>query len=170
MNPALAASPRAFLKSLFDTAVATAHPLNCLVPHLPPPPARGNLVLLAAGKAAGSMMEVAERHYLDARALAPDRLSGLGVTRRGYARPTRHVRVMEAGHPVPDAAGLAATFDTLALADTAGPDDLVVVLMSGGASANWIAPAAGLSRQEKPALTRQLLARGAAMERRNGGR
>ena len=57
------------------------------------------------------------------------------------ARPTRLVRVIEAGHPVPDAAGLAATFETLALADAAGPDDLVLVLISGGASANWIAPA-----------------------------
>ena len=109
------------------------------------------------------MTEVAERHYLDERGLPPDRISGLAVTRHGYARPTRHVRMIEAGHPVPDAAGLAATLETLALADAAGPDDLVLVLMSGGASANWIAPAAGLSLAEKQALTRALLASGASI-------
>ena len=67
------------------------------------------------------------------------------------------IQLIEAGHPVPDAAGLAATAETLALADAAGADDLVLVLMSGGASANWIAPAAGLSLAEKQALTRALL-------------
>ena len=78
-------------------------------------------------------------------ALPADRIAGLAVTRHGYARPTRLVRLVEAGHPVPDAAGLDAALDTLALADSAGPDDLVLALISGGASANWIAPAAGLS-------------------------
>ena len=91
------------------------------------------------------------------------RISGLAVTRRGYGRPTRLVRVIEAGHPVPDAAGLAATFETLALADAAGPDDLLLALVSGGASANWIAPAAGLSLTEKQAVTRALLASGASI-------
>ena len=95
------------------------------------------------------MAEVAERHYLDAHGVAENRLAGLAVTRRGYGRPTRLIRVIEAGHPVPDAAGLAATLETLALADTAGPDDLVLVLISGGASANWIAPAAGLTLSRK---------------------
>ena len=95
------------------------------------------------------MAEVAERHYVDRCGVAADRLTGLAVTRHGYGRPTRFVRVIEAGHPVPDAAGLAATFETLALADGAGADDLVLVLISGGASANWIAPALGpLARRE----------------------
>ena len=156
-------SGRAFLESLFATAVAAAHPETCLPRHLPEPPHSGRLILLAAGKAAGSMAEVAERHYLDERSLHADRIGGLAVTRRGYARPTRQVRMIEAGHPVPDAAGLAATLDTLALADAAGPDDLVLVLMSGGASANWIAPAAGLSLTEKQALTRALLKSGASI-------
>jgi hydroxypyruvate reductase len=158
---------RAFLKSLFDTAVAAAHPANCLPAHLPVPPASGRLVILAAGKAAGAAMETAERHYLDDRGFPASRLTGLAVTRRGYGRPTRHLRVMEAGHPIPDAAGLAATFETLALADAAGPDDLVLVLMSGGASANWIAPAPGLSLTEKQALTRALLASGASITEMN---
>ena len=119
--------------------------------------------MLAAGKAGGSMIEVAERVYLDEQGVAASRISGLAVTRRGYGRPTRLVRVIEAGHPVPDAAGLAATFETLALADAAGSDDLLVVLVSGGASANWIAPAAGLSLTEKQAVTRALLASGASI-------
>ena len=90
------------------------------------------------------MTEVAERHYLDARPAAPDRLTGLAVTRHGYGRPTRRIEMVEAGHPVPDAAGLAAAERALELADAATADDLVLVLLSGGASANWIAPADGL--------------------------
>jgi glycerate 2-kinase len=156
-------SPRAFLEGLFNTAVIAAHPAQCLPAHLPAPPASGRLIILAAGKAAGGMAEVAERHYLDRHGLPPTRLGGLAVTRRGYARPTRIVPVIEAGHPIPDAAGLTATIDTLALAQAAGADDLVLALISGGASANWIAPATGLALAEKQALTRALLACGASI-------
>src|SRR5262245_61149836 len=113
------------------------------------------------------MAEVAERHYLDARGVPESRISGLAVTRRGYGRPTRLVRVVEAGHPMPDAAGLAATVETLDLADSAGADDLVLVLISGGASANWIAPAAGLSLADKQAAARALLALGASIVETN---
>ena len=161
------ASPRAFLEGLFRTAVDAAHPATCLPPHLPDPPRTGRLIILAAGKAGASMAEVAERHYLDAHGVAENRIAGLAVTRRGYGRPTRLIRVIEAGHPVPDAAGLAATLETLALADTAGPDDLVLVLISGGASANWIAPAAGLTLSQKQAVTRSLLASGASIGEMN---
>ncbi len=126
--------------------------------------------MLAAGKAAGSMGEIAERHYLDDHGLPADRLRGIVATRPGYTRPSRHVQQIEAGHPVPDAAGLAATFETLALADAAGPDDLVLVLLSGGASANWIAPTAGLSLTEKQALTRTLIASGASIAEMNAVR
>src|SRR5437016_12714201 len=154
--------PRAFLEGLFRTAVAAAHPASCLPAHLPAPPGDGRLIVLAAGKAAGSMTEVAERHYLAAGA-APVRLDGIAVTRHGYGRPTRIVPVVEAGHPVPDAAGLAAAERTLALADAAGADDLVLVLVSGGASANWIAPVPGLALAEKQAVTRALLRSGASI-------
>jgi glycerate 2-kinase len=154
---------RAFLEQLYRTAVAAAHPATCLPPHLPAAPAAGRLIMLAAGKAAGSMTEVAERHYLDAGALQPGRMDGIAVTRHGYGRPTRIVPVVEAGHPVPDAAGLAAAERTLALADGAGASDLVLVLLSGGASANWIAPAAGLALAEKQAVTRALLKSGASI-------
>jgi hydroxypyruvate reductase len=155
-------SARLFLEGLFYTAVAAAHPQGCLRPHLPPPPS-GRLIILAAGKAAGSMTQVAERHYVEERGMAADRISGLAVTRRGYGCPTRFIRRVEAGHPLPDAAGLAATAETLALAESAGPQDLVLVLVSGGASANWIAPPAGLSLADKQAVTRALLASGASI-------
>jgi glycerate 2-kinase len=154
---------RALLETLYRTAVAAAHPATCLPPHLPAPPSAGRLIILAAGKAGGSMTEVAERHYLDGGALPPARIDGIGVTRHGYGRPTRIVPVVEAGHPVPDAAGLAAAERTLALADSAGACDLVLVLLSGGASANWIAPAAGLTLAEKQAVTRALLKSGASI-------
>src|SRR5579864_9807778 len=110
------------------------------------------------------MTEVAERHYLQhmaERGIAEDRLVGVAVTRHGYGRPTRRIEVVEAGHPVPDAAGLSGTERALALADAAGADDLVLVLLSGGASANWIAPAAGVTLAEKQATTRALLRSGA---------
>ena len=124
-------------------------------------------MILAAGKAAGAMAALAERHYVDQGRMAANRVVGLAVTRHGYGRPTRFVRLIEAGHPVPDAAGLAATLETLALADSAGPADLVLVLISGGASANWIAPALGLSLGDKQAMTRALLASGASISEIN---
>jgi len=155
----LAAPAHAFLESLFRTAVAAAHPEHCLPP-LPEPPPRGRLVILAAGKAAGSMTQVAERHYA---ALPPTRLVGLAVTRHGYGRPTTRIPVIEAGHPVPDKAGISATKRVLKLADEVDADDLVLVLLSGGASANWIAPTTGLTLEEKQATTRALLKSGAAI-------
>jgi glycerate 2-kinase len=158
-NPA-----RDLLQSLFRTAIAAAHPNQCLPTNLPDFPHAGRLIVLAAGKAAGSMTEVAERHYLaqmQERRITENRLAGIAVTRHGYGRPTRRIEVVEAGHPVPDEAGLAGTERALALADTAGKDDLVVVLLSGGASANWIAPAHGLTLAEKQDVTRALLRSGA---------
>ncbi len=153
---------RAFLDDLFRTAVAAAHPSTCLPPLLPPPPEpNGRLILLAAGKAAGSMAQVAEDFYLNRLNWPAERLAGIAVARHGYGRPTRVVRMIEAGHPIPDAAGLEAADRTLELADAASAADLVLVLMSGGASANWIAPAAGVSFADKQAVTRALLRSGA---------
>ena len=116
------------------------------------------------------MTEVAERHYVEECRLPPERIGGLAVTRHGYARPTRLVPVIEAGHPVPDAAGLAATRETLALAEHAGAEDLILALISGGASANWIAPAAGITFDQKQALTRALLTSGASISEVNAVR
>jgi glycerate 2-kinase len=153
---------REFLVGLYRTAVAAAHPAHCLPPLLPQPPS-GRVILLAAGKAAGSMAEVAEGVYLDRLRLARERLAGIAVARHGYGRPTRVVEMIEAGHPIPDAAGLQAAERALALADAATADDLVLVLISGGASANWIAPARGVSFEEKLAVTRALLRSGATI-------
>ena len=154
------ASLRTFLADLFRTAVAAAHPSTFLPPLLPPPP-KGRLIVLAAGKAAGSMAEVAEAHYLDKLHIAAERLSGVAVARHGYGRHLRRVRMIEAGHPVPDQAGLEGATRALALADGAGAGDLVLVLMSGGASANWVAPADGVTFADKQAVTRALLRSGA---------
>ena len=154
---------RIFLDKLYRIAVAAAHPASCLVPRLPDPPATGRVIVLAAGKAAGSMTEIAERHYLDHLRLPRSRLVGAAVTRRGYARPTRIIAMTEAGHPVPDDASLAAAERALSLAASATADDLVLVLLSGGASANWIAPAAGLTLAEKQAVNRALLTSGATI-------
>jgi hydroxypyruvate reductase len=152
--------PRSFLSDLFRTAVAAAHPASCLPPLLPQPP-RGRVIVLAAGKAAGSMAEVAENFYLRQLRFDAKQFSGIAVARHGYGHPTRVVEMIEAGHPIPDEAGLKAAERVLALADGAGADDLVLVLMSGGASANWIAPADGVSFADKQALTRALLRSGA---------
>ena len=153
---------RAFLEGLFRTAVAAAHPATCLPPLLPSPP-KGQLILLAAGKAAGSMAEAAEGFYLDRLKLPAGHLYGNAVARHGYGRPLKIVTMIEAGHPVPDGAGLEAGLRAIELADGADADDLVLVLMSGGASANWIAPAAGVTFAEKQAVTRALLRSGAAI-------
>jgi glycerate 2-kinase len=160
------ATLREFLAGLFRTAVAAAHPATCLPPLLPPPPA-GRIILLAAGKAAGSMAEVAEAFYLDGCRLASARLTGVAVARHGYGRPLRAVEMIEAGHPIPDAAGLKAADRALALAESATADDLVLVLMSGGASANWIAPAPGISFEDKQSVTRALLRSGATINEIN---
>ena len=151
---------RAFLADLYRIAVEAAHPAAFL-PRLLPAAPKGRVIILAAGKAAGSMTEVAENFYLDQRKLPAERLCGVAVARHGYGRPTRVVSMVEAGHPVPDAAGLKAAEHALELADGATADDLVLVLMSGGASANWIAPAHGVSFADKQAVTRALLRCGA---------
>jgi hydroxypyruvate reductase len=151
---------RPLLRSIFDAAVAAAHPDRVLTAHLPPVPA-GRIIVLAAGKGAAAMAAAAERHYLDHLGLDPSRLTGLATTRHGHGVPTRRIRVVEAGHPVPDEAGLKAADATLALAADAGADDLVLVLLTGGGSANWIAPVDGVSFAQKQQVNRALLRSGA---------
>lgn len=154
---------RTLLRRAFDAGVAAAHPSVCLPPHLPAPP-KGKVVVLAAGKGGGACAEIAERFYRDAHGLGPDRLTGLAVTRHGHARPTEWIKVVEAGHPVPDAAGLQGAADTIAIAEAAGPDDLVLALITGGGSANWVAPADGLDLAVKQATTKALLRSGAPID------
>jgi hydroxypyruvate reductase len=154
------------LIGVYDAAVQAALPAKSLIPRLPPMP-KGRLILLAAGKAAGSMTPAAERHYLDTLGVDPARLAGVAVARHGYGAPTQVIPMLEAGHPVPDAASQEAAEQALALAAEAGPDDLVLVLLSGGGSANWIAPAPGLTLADKQAVTRALLRSGAAIDEIN---
>jgi glycerate 2-kinase len=151
---------RPLLRAIFDAAVAAAHPDVVLSAHLRPAP-KGKIICLAAGKGAAAMAAAAERYYLDELKLEPARLSGLATTRHGHGVPTRRIRVVEAGHPVPDEAGLKAADETLALAREAGPDDLLLVLLSGGGSANWVAPADGVTFTQKQQVNRALLRSGA---------
>jgi len=151
---------RPLLRAIFDAAVAAAHPDVVLARHIAPPP-RGRVICLAAGKGAAAMAAAAEAHYLDKLGLDPARLTGIATTRHGHGLPTRRIRVVEAGHPMPDEAGLLAAEDTLQLARTAQADDLLLVLLSGGGSANWIAPAEGITFVQKQQLTRALLRSGA---------
>jgi glycerate 2-kinase len=151
---------RALLRAMFDAAVRAAHPDHALTRHFPPLP-KGRVIVLAAGKGAAAMAAAAERHYLDTLGLSPARFGGIATTRHGHGHPTRQIKVVEAGHPVPDAASVAAATETLAMAQQATADDLVLVLLSGGGSANWVAPADGLSLVEKQTLTRALLRSGA---------
>jgi glycerate 2-kinase len=151
---------RPLLRTIFDAAVAAAHPDIVLSAHLRPIP-KGRVICLAAGKAAGAMAAAAERYYLDQLGLAPERLSGFATTRHGHGMPTRRIKVIEAGHPVPDAAGLKGAEQSLQAAGSAGADDLLLVLLSGGGSANWIAPVEGVSFAQKQQVTRALLRSGA---------
>jgi hydroxypyruvate reductase len=151
---------RLLLRAIFDAAVAAAHPDVVLSAHLRPVP-KGRVICLAAGKAAAAMASAAERHYLDQLGLEPSRLLGVATTRHGHGVPTRRIKVIEAGHPVPDEAGLKGAEESLRLAADADVDDLLLVLLSGGGSANWIAPAQGVSFAQKQQVTRALLRSGA---------
>jgi hydroxypyruvate reductase len=151
---------RPLLRAIFDAAVAAAHPDVVLAAHLRPVP-KGRVICLAAGKSAGAMAAAAERYYLDQLGLAPSRLLGVATTRHGHGLPTRRIKVIEAGHPVPDEAGLKGAEESLQLAQQAEADDLLLVLLSGGGSANWIAPVEGVSFAQKQQVNRMLLRSGA---------
>ncbi|MEL6478072.1 MAG: glycerate kinase [Pseudomonadota bacterium] len=145
--------PRAFLRQLFDTAVAAADPMVAVPAHLPALP-QGRTVVIGAGKASARMGEA-----LEAAWQGP--LSGLIITRYGYARPCRQIEVVEAAHPVPDEAGRVAAERMLQVVAGLGPDDLVIALISGGGSALMPLPAGDITLAEKQEVNRQLLACGA---------
>ncbi|AVX06223.1 hydroxypyruvate reductase (plasmid) [Maritalea myrionectae] len=147
------------LKNLFEQAVATADPMNCLAAHLPPPP-EGRLIVIGAGKASARMAEAVERHY-------DQPLEGLVITRYGYGRPTQQIEIVEAAHPVPDQAGVDATRRILHLVDNLTPDDLVLALISGGGSSLLCAPRDGLSLKQKQQINKDLLASGAPISQMN---
>ena len=158
---------RRILLEMFEAAVQRAHPARCLPPHLPvtPPPANGRIIVLGAGKASAAMAVATEQFYRE-RGLS-DRITGFVTTRHGYGLQTDLIEVVEAGHPVPDAASQAAAERALSFAQEAGPNDLVLVLLSGGASALWAAPAEGITLDAKQALTKELLKSGARIHELN---
>ena len=151
------------LHGALRAGLAAADPARVLLAHLPPPPA-SRLVVVGAGKAAAAMARATEAfyqtHYPDAV------LEGVVVTRYAHSVPTERVRVIEASHPVPDAAGVAATDKILGLAEGLGEDDLLLCLISGGGSALLCAPD-GVTLTEKAALTQALLRSGADITEMN---
>ena len=147
------------LRTLFDAAVAAADPAHILPSCLPAPP-KGRTLVLAAGKAAASMAHAAELNW-------PGALDGLAVTRYGHGLACDRIEVIEAGHPLPDAAGLGAAGRFLEQARALTRDDLLLCLISGGASALLVEPAASLSLDQKQAITRALLHSGAPIDEMN---
>ncbi len=158
--------PRRFLEHLYRVAVVRALPLHNTAAYLPPPP-KGRTLVLGAGKAAGAMAHAVEAFW---PADAP--LSGLVVTRYGHLPPRpdglpQRIEVLQAAHPVPDAAGLAAAERILALTQGLTADDLVLCLISGGGSALLSLPAQGLTLADKQRINHELLACGAGIGEMN---
>lgn len=144
---------RAFLTGLFEAAVAAADPLEALCPHMPERP-KGRLVVIGAGKGVAQLAAAFET-------LWDGPVEGVVVTRYGYGAPTRHIRVLEAAHPVPDAAGLDASAALMGAVRGLTADDLVVALICGGGSALLPMPAEGLTLEDEQALNAALLSSGA---------
>ncbi len=155
--------PYNFLRTLFDAAVARAHPKGALAAALPEAPVSGRLIVLGAGKGAAAMAAA-----LEAAWSRP--MEGFVVTPYGHGCPTERIEVVEAAHPEPDDAGAKAAARMLKMAEAAGADDTVVFLISGGASALLAAPAPGVSLGEKRAVTSSLLKSGATIHQMNAVR
>lgn len=152
-------APRELLARLFAHAVRAADPAACVPQHLPRPP-RGRTLVVGAGKAAAAMARAVEEHW-------PGELSGLVVTRYGHGVPCERIEVVEASHPVPDAAGQDAAARILAVVQGLTSDDLVLVLVSGGGSALLALPWEGVTLADKQQLNRALLKSGAGIGEMN---
>ncbi|MGX0974777.1 glycerate 2-kinase [Roseovarius sp. MBR-51] len=150
--------PQTLLRRLFDRAVAVADPMQSLAPYLPARP-EGRVVVIGAGKASARMAEAVEAEW------GP--CEGLVITRYGYARPCAGIEIVEAAHPVPDAAGLAASARMLRLVEGLGEGDMVLALMSGGASSLLVQPAGDMTLADKQAVNAALLASGAPIGQMN---
>lgn len=144
---------RVLLEQMFRQAVAQAQPALGVQRHLPQRPA-GRTIVIGAGKASAQMARAFEAAW-------DGPLSGLVVTRYGYAEPCEHIEIVEAAHPVPDEAGFLAARRMLETVSGLGPNDLVVALISGGGSSLLPAPAPGLTLDDEQAINRALLASGA---------
>ncbi len=151
--------PRVLLRRMFDAAIASAQPALCVPPHLPAAP-RGRFIVIGAGKASAAMARAVEESWSGP-------LSGLVVTRYGYGVPCERIEIVEAAHPVPDAAGMHAAQRMLEKVGGLTEDDLVLCLISGGGSALLPLPAAGLTLDLKQAVSRALLASGATISEMN---
>lgn len=158
------ASARRVLRGLFDTAVAAADPRRVLAAHLPDKPTKGRCIVIGGGKSAALMAAALEEAWPDVA------LEGTVVTRHGHAVPTQRIEVIEAAHPVPDANSERGARRLLERVQGLGPDDLVIALMSGGASALLAAPGPGLTLADKQAINRALLASGANITEMNAVR
>ncbi|PZM10197.1 glycerate kinase type-2 family protein [Rhizobium tubonense] len=152
-------NPRAFLVSLFDAAVKAADPLTGIRRHLPPKP-RGRTIVVGTGKGSAQMAAALEACW-------DGPLEGLVVTRYGFAAPCKRIEIIEASHPVPDAAGLVASKRLLKLVEGLTEDDLVIALISGGGSALLPSPAGLLSLADEIAVNKALLASGAPISAMN---
>ncbi|MDP7630346.1 MAG: glycerate kinase, partial [SAR324 cluster bacterium] len=152
-------SPTAFLHSLFETAVASTQPAQCVPPNLPEPP-KGRTLVIGAGKASAAMARAVEQHW-------PGDLEGLVLTRYGHAVPCERIEIVEAAHPVPDEAGRQAAERMLELVQGLTADDLVLCLISGGGSALLALPAPGLTLEDKQSVNRELLRSGATIHEMN---
>ena len=149
----------ALLRDMFDAAVAAAQPALCLPAHLPPPP-KGRTIVIGAGKASAAMARALEDHWSGP-------LEGLVVTRYGYDVPCQRIEIVQAAHPVPDAAGLRAAERMLAKVAGLSADDLVIALISGGGSSLLVAPGPGLTLADKQMVNAALLKSGASISEMN---
>ncbi len=165
MSSARPSDPDALLRRMFDAAVASAQPALCVPRFLPDlAQVRGRVIVIGAGKASAAMAQAVEEHW---RGRGLERVEGLVVTRYGHAAPCERIEIVEAAHPVPDAAGEAAARRLLALVHGLQPDDLVLCLISGGGSALLPLPGEGLSLADKQAVSKALLASGATISEMN---
>ena len=158
------AHARGVLRGLFDTAIAAADPRQVLAAHLPPKPTRGRCIVVGGGKSAAVMAAALEAAWPDVE------MEGTVVTRYDHAVPTRRIEVIEAAHPVPDANSERGARRLLERVQGLTADDLVIALMSGGASSLLALPAAGLTLDDKQAINRALLASGANISEMNAVR
>ncbi len=154
-------SERQLLQMLFDAAVKAADPLNGIRKHLPQPPANGRTVVIGAGKGAAQMAAALETVWNSPA------LSGVVVTRYGYGCETGSIEIIEAAHPVPDEAGLAASRRLIDTVSGLSENDLVIALICGGGSALLPSPPDGLTLQDEIALNEALLASGAPISAMN---
>lgn len=157
--PRHATPQRVLLERMFRAAIAAAQPAHCIPAYLPSPP-KGRLVVIGAGKASAAMAQAVEAHW-------DGPLSGLVVTRYGYEVPCERIEIVQAAHPVPDAAGMQAAQRIKALVEGLGADDTVLCLISGGGSALLALPLEGITLADKQRINQDLLKSGATIREMN---